>query len=323
MKSERDSLISVVIPLYNKSASILRAVSSVMSQSYRDWELIVVDDGSSDDGASKVEALQDSRIKVVRQRNGGVSVARNSGIQQASGDYVALLDADDYWSEVHLERLHALSLRFPRAVLLGATYCYVDEAGQSHQAALDPVHVQAPDGLSMIDDFFDEVVRMQHLPFNASSVMFRRETMLKLGGFAQGVTAGEDLLMWARFACEGEVAVSAQPTSFYVVPPVSSAVRIHFVRRPQEPDAVGAGLAKLLDGCVRPDGMRQYLADWHRMRAVLWMELNERMRSIGDLRRGVSFDRLSKKDVICLVALALPASVRTTLLAKYRASKRG
>jgi glycosyltransferase involved in cell wall biosynthesis len=313
-------MISVVIPLYNKAATILRAVQSIQSQTWPDWELIVVDDGSRDDGAARVEALSDPRIRVVRQANQGVSVARNTGIQEAHGEWVALLDADDYWHAEHLQRMHALSLRYPDAALLGAGYCYVNEAGQHTRAGMAAAHLNAPEGLSEIEDFFAEAVAQQHLPFNSSSVLVRKALTISLGGFPAGVTAGEDLLMWAKLACAGRVAVSAEPTSFYVVPPVSLAVRSGFIRRPQLPDVVGAGLLALLQ---RHPGsnVHLFLADWHRMRAVLWMELNERGHSLADLLRAVRFGHLTRKDVICLLALALPLRVRAALLARHRASK--
>ena len=115
-------LISVVIPLFNKADAILSAVQSVQSQTWTDWELIVVDDGSTDGGAHLVAALSDSRISLVSQANAGVSVARNTGLLRARGDWVALLDADDYWREDHLARLAELALRYPDAAMLGCSY---------------------------------------------------------------------------------------------------------------------------------------------------------------------------------------------------------
>ncbi len=87
--------ISVVVPLYNKGEEILKTLDTVFSQTVSDYEIIVVDDGSTDDGAAKVERLRDSRIRLIRKGNGGVSTARNSGIQAAQSDFIAFLDADD------------------------------------------------------------------------------------------------------------------------------------------------------------------------------------------------------------------------------------
>ena len=88
-------MISVVIPLYNKEASIKQSLMSVLSQSYQDFEVVIVDDGSTDNSVAKVEEIQDSRIRLIRQENGGPSKARNTGVKNAKGEWILFLDADD------------------------------------------------------------------------------------------------------------------------------------------------------------------------------------------------------------------------------------
>lgn len=88
-------MISVVIPLYNKEASIKQSLMSVLSQSCQDFEVVIVDDGSTDNSVAKVEEIQDSRIRLIRQENGGPSKARNTGVKNAKGEWVLFLDADD------------------------------------------------------------------------------------------------------------------------------------------------------------------------------------------------------------------------------------
>ena len=96
---------SVVIPLYNHSDTIQRCVDSVLGQGFEDFELIVVDDGSTDGGGDLVSGMQDSRVHLVMQENGGVSSARNRGIAEARGTIVAFLDADDEWNPDYLETI--------------------------------------------------------------------------------------------------------------------------------------------------------------------------------------------------------------------------
>lgn len=315
--------ISVVIPLYNKAATIEAAIASVRAQTFADWELVVVDDGSTDAGPQVVEALarQDARVRCIRQPNGGVAAARNAGLQAARSEWVALLDADDHWRPEHLARLDQLRSRFPDVVLCGGACSYIGAGGQVHDPALAPSRVQAPDGLSVIEDYFQEA-HDHHLPFNSSSVMLRRDVALGLGGFVRGVTAGEDLLMWARMACAGPVALSAQRTACYMEPPVQAGLSQAAIRRPQTPDVVGAALAELVRSHPQRRSLRLHLADWHRMRAVMLMELGERAASLTEWARAMRWDRPTRKDFAGLVFLILPAGVRDALLARWRAAKR-
>lgn len=311
-------LISVVIPLYNKADAVLRAVQSVQSQTWRDWELIVVDDGSTDGGAQLVDAVADARISVVSQPNAGVSVARNMGLLRARGDWVALLDADDYWREDHLAKLAFLARQYADAAMLGSSYGFLSEAGSWRRAPIRSEYLTDPSEFVEITDFFDDAVAMTYLPLTSSSVMLPKELALKLGGFPAGITAGEDQLMWAKMACAGRVVLSVEPTSVYVEPPVSSAARQSVVRRPQLPDVVGTELKFLLKSRRHPQSMSLFLADWYRIRAVSWMELNERWLCMADVCRAVRFGRVTSKDVICVVALLMPKGLRGRLLAARR-----
>ena len=97
---------SVVIPLYNKAHTILQTIQSVLSQTYNDFEVIIVDDGSTDDGLLLIhENIQDRRVKIIKEANQGVSVARNTGIEASTGDFVSFLDADDEWDPDYLETI--------------------------------------------------------------------------------------------------------------------------------------------------------------------------------------------------------------------------
>lgn len=114
--------LSIVIPLYNKQNSIVRTIQSVLMQKYPHYEIIIVDDGSTDDSVNQVKSLTDSRVRLIQKTNGGVSSARNRGIQEAKYEYIALLDGDDVWDEHYLEEQVKLIHDFPNAKMWGVNY---------------------------------------------------------------------------------------------------------------------------------------------------------------------------------------------------------
>ncbi len=143
-------LVSVIMPVYNAEAWLRRAVDSVLQQSHRNLELIVVDDGSADSSAAMLEALAcvDSRMRVQRQMvNGGVADARNAGVAMARGDYVAFLDADDWWHPAKLER-QLTSLRRSGALISYGEYWRVAEDGRVLSRVTPPARVDWRDMLA-------------------------------------------------------------------------------------------------------------------------------------------------------------------------------
>ena len=96
-------MISVVIPLYNKEKQIRATLESVLSQAFQDFEIVIVNDGSTDRSVEEAAAVCDKRIRVVHQKNAGVSAARNRGIEEARGEFIAFLDADDRWKSEYLQ----------------------------------------------------------------------------------------------------------------------------------------------------------------------------------------------------------------------------
>ena len=106
---------SVVIPLYNKANYIQSCLESVLKQTHKEFEVILVNDGSTDGSEAVVERFQDSRIRLVHQENKGASAARNKGVSLAKHEWIALIDADDYWYPNHLEELQNTIEQFPKA----------------------------------------------------------------------------------------------------------------------------------------------------------------------------------------------------------------
>jgi glycosyltransferase involved in cell wall biosynthesis len=123
-----DELVSVVLPTYNRAYCICRAIDSVREQTYRNWEVVLVDDGSTDDTAALIASTygEDSRIRYVYQSNAGVTVARNTGIRETKGDYVAFLDSDDIWKPWKLEAQLACFRFFPQTGMVWTNFAAVD-----------------------------------------------------------------------------------------------------------------------------------------------------------------------------------------------------
>ena len=117
---EENIFISIVIPLYNKAHTIVKTLKTVFAQTYQYFEVIIVNDGSTDNGVQLIlEHFKDPRIRIISQENAGVSAARNRGIEEAKGDWVAFLDADDEWLPGYLNEISILISEFPHLQMLG------------------------------------------------------------------------------------------------------------------------------------------------------------------------------------------------------------
>ena len=215
---------SIIIPLYNKAPYIRKALESVCAQTYTDYEVIIVDDGSTDDSARIAEEyirevkgaensgaetnaynLSPINYKLIRQANSGVSAARNNGVAQASGDYIAFLDADDWWEPTYLERMAQLIEDYPEAGLYACNYVYY-KPGKTH-VALD-----IPTGYINYSKAYYESGAM---PVTSITAIMPRTVFDEMGGFPLGIKLGEDFLLWAKTAMHYPVAFCEEPLAYY------------------------------------------------------------------------------------------------------------
>lgn len=194
-------LISVVVPLFNKARYVAEALNSVERQSFVDYEVIVVDDGSSDESALIVSAIASSRMRLVQQANAGVSSARNNGVTLASGEFIAFLDADDVWNVDHLYQLSKLAQHYPRAGLFANEFTEVRGNLTKRTAVNEGIEYR------LVHDYVSEAA---HGTINifTSATMLRRSVFLLSGGFERGENRGEDLDLWLRIGMQVPVAVS-------------------------------------------------------------------------------------------------------------------
>lgn len=204
--------VSVVIPLYNKAPHIARALDSVLAQTVQDFEVVVVDDGSTDSGGQIVASYTDSRIRLIRQENQGVSAARNRGIKEAQSDFLAFLDADDEWSPNHLESLLRLRNLFPEAGAFSTAYFHVQQGRDAFPAKIYGIPDSPWEGL--FPDYFLSA-SMGESPVWSSAVAIPSSVFETVGLFEVGEKMGEDLDMWGRIALRYKIAFSWQGPAHY------------------------------------------------------------------------------------------------------------
>lgn len=185
---------SVVIPLYNKGPYIARSLSSVWAQTFQDFEVVVVDDGSTDGGAAVVESCRDTRLRLLRQPNSGVSAARNRGIAEARGRWIAFLDADDEYRPEFLQRVWACANEFPQA---GAIYARAAWMKGSVQVNLPADRVTVP---TLLEDYLHFVAFEKGYEIHSSAVCVRTDVFERSGTFPVGIRVGEDSDTWLRVA---------------------------------------------------------------------------------------------------------------------------
>lgn len=199
--------VSVVIPLYNKRNAITSTIQSVLDQTVQDFELIVVDDGSTDDGYSVVSSIDDPRIVLIHKNNGGVSSARNAGIKASRCPYVALLDGDDYWDPDFLKEQLALIEEFPEAGMWGVNYAFVK------RDRCDPCYQGLGKGFrGYVDNYFST---SHNDLFCSSSVVIRKDVFDAVGYFDERIASSEDLDMWYRIILRYSVVYYDKVLAYY------------------------------------------------------------------------------------------------------------
>lgn len=216
-------MISVVIPLFEKRDFIARSLASVFGQTSAPAEVIVVNDGSTDDGAERARAAAVAvggiSVRVLDEPHRGVSAARNAGISAATQPFIAFLDADDRWRPGFLAAMRGLIERWPDAALYGSGFVTIRDGHEVRRYGVVPAEIAGGDrdghGAGGPVDFFRSLGREPVV--SMSSMVAPRAALDRVGGFPEGVTHGEDLLVWARLALSGPVVLSPEPLAEYDV----------------------------------------------------------------------------------------------------------
>ena len=201
---------SVIIPLYNKAPYVKKALETVCAQTYRDYEIIVINDGSTDNSAvvadEYLKATDGIDYQIISQQNAGVSAARNSGVAASSGDYIAFLDADDWWEPTYLEKMAKLIEDYPEAGLYASNYVYY-KPGKTRVA------------VNNIETGYFNYPKAYYeggaMPAGTGAVLIPRKIYNEVGGFRTHLWMAEDFDLWIRIAIRYNVAFLNEPLAYY------------------------------------------------------------------------------------------------------------
>lgn len=197
--------ISVIIPAYNAEGTILETIKSVQWQTFSDLEIIVINDGSTDQTLELLQNIQDNRLKIFSYENGGLSVARNRGITNASGKYIAFLDADDLWTPDKLELQFVTLQQHPDAGVAYSWTYFMDEQGKS--------------SIPGVSIFFQGDVQANLLVNNfiasGSNPLIARQAIKSVGDFDPACAGCADWDYWLRLAAHWHFVVVPKHQIFY------------------------------------------------------------------------------------------------------------
>lgn len=187
-------LISVVIPAYNSEKTIQATIESVLNQTFADFELIIINDGSTDSTLHIISKIKDSRIKTFSFENAGGNVSRNRGLKYAFGEFVSFLDADDIWTPDKLASQLQTLQQNPQASVAYSWTDYINEIGEF---LLSGTHI------TVNGDIYEKLL-MHNFLENGSNPLIKKEAIISLGGFDETLTAAQDWDMWLRLASKFE-----------------------------------------------------------------------------------------------------------------------
>jgi len=212
--SNRRNYFSIVIPLYNKEANIADTVNSVLNQTYSHFELIIVNDGSTDNSLKVVQSIKDERIRIIDKENGGVSSARNYGIKEAKHNWISLLDGDDIWYPDYLKMVLSMIDKYPKANIIAVGWKYDNATNQNKY-----------DAEGYIDDYFKLSINYAGLLWS-SAVAIKKECFNIVGFFREDLSRGEDLEMWIRLAKNFKIAYLPDIYAIYTTQAANRACKI-------------------------------------------------------------------------------------------------
>lgn len=230
--TESKPTVSVIIPTYNRAALLVEALESVLAQSFQDFEVIIVDDGSNDDTAERLKPyLTDDRVRYFCQSNGGPARARNYGIRGAFGEYIALLDSDDLWLPAKLEKQVALLRANPDIGLTYSDVTWIDAAGQ-------PMEPQPLKAQRRFPTYYEDLMFENVIYGPGTTVVIRRENLPQHEWYDELLPTIEDQDFFLRLSKDNQFMYAPEPLVL---------MRNHGSNLQHDPDAMATGRLRFLD----------------------------------------------------------------------------
>jgi len=301
--------LSVVIPLYNKQNTIQRAIQSVLKQTFQQFEIIIVNDGSTDNSVAKATEIHDERIRIIHQKNQGASVARNTGIENATYNWIAFLDADDEWLPEFLETVTNLHTKYPECNVLATSYYLCNSKGEKRNIKLKRIKFSGEDGI--MENYF-EVATYSSPPFCSISIAINKVALLEIGGFPVGIKSGEDLLTWAKLAVNNKITYSTKTMAIFYYP---ESLKDRPPRINVEGDFVGDELFKLLNesDIQQKSFLKKYYGLWNLMKVQVLLEKGVGFRAVKPAMKGLIHYGATTKTFVFFIISLLPKMLQILL----------
>lgn len=304
-------MISIIIPLYNKEFFIRRTLNSVLSQTFQEFEIIIVDDGSTDNSLGEVKKINDKRIRIVRQKNAGVAGARNRGIEESKYALIAFLDADDEWLPNHLQELLDLKNNFPKCQIFATNYKIVDP-DTNERFPVNTKVLDLDEQYGELINYFDVAIKTAPILWT-SAIAVGKKAICEVGSFPVGVKLGEDLLTWARLADKYNIAYSKNITAIYNFKAYTE--MLDNEPMPDQNDVVGMGLKDILDTTERNRSeLRKYISLWHRMRCNLYIKNFKRIDALSEIIKALYYNPVMYKNYVLLLLCLVPHGLRNWIM---------
>ncbi|MFC7357409.1 glycosyltransferase family 2 protein [Jejudonia soesokkakensis] len=216
-------MISVIVPLYNKELFVAQTIHSVLNQTFDHFEILVINDGSTDSSLEVVSTIKDERLRIISIENSGVSVARNTGIEHAKYDWIAFLDADDWWAPTFISDIKKAMNNFTNQFIFATGRSRVFNKETERYS-----HTFLPEnGATEALNYF-QIISKYLPPINSSNVVIHKNLFHENGYFKEGQLKHEDHDLWLRLCIENEVIFINKPLSFYRKTEADSASNSHY-----------------------------------------------------------------------------------------------